>query len=441
MTEPKVLLMDEPSRGIDIGAKAEIYRTMRELAAEGIGIIFVTSDLEEVLALSDRIIVMADGRVTGEFATGRSGGRGDCRRDARKDQGSSRMTIDDRNTAPAKATINRNWLLLLLKARTFVALILVLGYFSFAAPNFLSAENAVLVTKHVAINAFLAIGMTFVIITGGIDLSVGSLVGLTAMAAGLAVDLRHRSRPRLVDPVQHARNHADGLRCLGIFVGWINGMLITRLNVAPFIATLGMLYVARGAALLSSGGRTFPNLNGNPDYGSASFPAIGAGNFLGIPDHDLDADRGGCGAAYLAARTPLGRHIYATGGNERGAALSGVNVRPGEVVRLYVLRVHGRAGRADHRQPAPCLAPGDGRILRTQRDRRGGARRHLDVGWARQDRRHDRRRLRHRHPVRRSRDDGCIQLLADGHQRACHYRRRGHRPGSEQTTGARGTCA
>jgi len=70
MTEPKVLLMDEPSRGIDIGAKAEIYRTMRLLAADGIGIVFVTSDLEEVLALSDRIIVMADGHITGEFGRG-----------------------------------------------------------------------------------------------------------------------------------------------------------------------------------------------------------------------------------------------------------------------------------------------------------------------------------------------------------------------------------
>lgn len=70
MTGPKVLLMDEPSRGIDIGAKAEIYRTMRKLAAEGIGIIFVTSDLEEVLGLSDRIIVMVDGQVSGEFPEG-----------------------------------------------------------------------------------------------------------------------------------------------------------------------------------------------------------------------------------------------------------------------------------------------------------------------------------------------------------------------------------
>lgn len=70
MTRPKVLLMDEPSRGIDIGAKAEIFRMMRKLAADGLGILFVTSDLEEVLALSDRILVMADGRLSGEFASG-----------------------------------------------------------------------------------------------------------------------------------------------------------------------------------------------------------------------------------------------------------------------------------------------------------------------------------------------------------------------------------
>jgi erythritol transport system ATP-binding protein len=70
MTRPKILLMDEPSRGIDIGAKAEVFRTMRRLAADGLGILFVTSDLEEVLALSDRILVMADGRITGSFPSG-----------------------------------------------------------------------------------------------------------------------------------------------------------------------------------------------------------------------------------------------------------------------------------------------------------------------------------------------------------------------------------
>jgi erythritol transport system ATP-binding protein len=70
MTKPKVLLMDEPSRGIDVGAKAEVFREMRRLAAEGLGILFVTSDLEEVMSLSDRILVMSNGRITGEFETG-----------------------------------------------------------------------------------------------------------------------------------------------------------------------------------------------------------------------------------------------------------------------------------------------------------------------------------------------------------------------------------
>ena len=67
MTEPKVLLMDEPSRGIDVGAKADVFRTMRKLSREGLGILFATSDLDEVMALSDRIAVMSNGKLTGMF--------------------------------------------------------------------------------------------------------------------------------------------------------------------------------------------------------------------------------------------------------------------------------------------------------------------------------------------------------------------------------------
>lgn len=78
-------------------------------------------------------------------------------------------------------------LLLFLKARTFIALIVVIAFFAVAAPNFLTTANMVIMAKHVALNAFLAIGMTFVIITGGIDLSVGSIVGLCGMVAGWLV--------------------------------------------------------------------------------------------------------------------------------------------------------------------------------------------------------------------------------------------------------------
>lgn len=232
---------------------------------------------------------------------------------------------------------NINWLLMLLKARTFVALILVFAYFAFAAPNFLSVANAVLISKHVAINAFLAIGMTFVIITGGIDLSVGSVVGLTSMIAGYLV--LNGIDPGLGWSIQFNTIEVMVLVCMvGVFVGWINGVLITRLNVAPFIATLGVLYMARGAALLLSGGRTFPNLNGNPDYGSDTFPLIGTGSFVGIPVMIWMLIIVTLLSVYIAQRTPLGRHIYATGGNERGASLSGVRVRR---VKMFVYMFSG----------------------------------------------------------------------------------------------------
>ena len=239
--------------------------------------------------------------------------------------------------APAAASSSSSGLLLLLRLRTFVALILVLGFFSVMAPNFLTAANAVIVTKHVALNAFLAIGMTFVIITGGIDLSVGSIVGLCAMVAGWLV--LYGIDPGMGWSIQFNTFEIGLIVVLvGIFVGTINGLLITRLNVAPFIATLGTLYVARGAALLSSGGRTFPNLTGNPDYGSETFAFIGTGTILGIPVLIWMLVVVGLLASYISRRTPLGRHIYAVGGNERGAALSGVKVNR---VKMFVYMFSG----------------------------------------------------------------------------------------------------
>ncbi|MES2814995.1 MAG: ABC transporter permease [Pseudomonadota bacterium] len=235
------------------------------------------------------------------------------------------------------ASPQQNWLLLVLRLRTFVALLLVLAYFSVMAPNFLSAANAVIVSKHVALNAFLAIGMTFVIITGGIDLSVGSIVGLCAMGAGWlvlnGVDLG------IGYSIWFNTWEIVGITLLvGVGVGLVNGLLITRLNVAPFIATLGTLYIARGAALLSSEGRTFPNLSGTAEMGTASFPVIGTGNLLGLPVMIWLLVAVALGAHYVSRRTPLGRHIYAVGGNERGAALSGVKV---DRVKLFVYMFSG----------------------------------------------------------------------------------------------------
>ncbi|MEM5520124.1 ABC transporter permease [Sulfitobacter sp. AS59] len=216
-------------------------------------------------------------------------------------------------------------LLVLLKARTFIALILVFVFFALNAPNFMSTANMVIMSKHVALNAFLAIGMTFVIVSGGIDLSVGSIVGLCGMVAGYLV--LNGIDVGLGWSIQFNTFEICLLVILvGVAIGALNGFLITQLNVAPFIATLGTLYVARGAAMLSSDGRTFPNLNGNPEYGSDTFRWIGTGDIFGIPFSIALLIVVGCLAGYIAARTPLGRHIYAVGGNERAAGLSGIKV-------------------------------------------------------------------------------------------------------------------
>jgi len=213
----------------------------------------------------------------------------------------------------------------LLKLRTFIALFAVVIFFGIAAPNFASAANVILISKQVAINAILSLGMTFVIITGGIDLSIGSVVGLSGMVAGglilhgIDTGLGYTIYFNVVETCVITL-------IIGVLIGAINGWLITKLNVAPFIATLGVLYVARGAALLSSNGDTFSNLVGRPELGNQGFPFLGAGTILGLPVVIWGMIVLGLIAAYAATRTPLGRHIYAVGGNERAAGLSGIRV-------------------------------------------------------------------------------------------------------------------
>jgi len=149
-------------------------------------------------------------------------------------------------------------------------------------------------------------------------------------------------------------------------VGAINGLVITRFNVAPFIATLGTLYVARGFALIRSNGNTYPNLVGRPEFGNQGFPVLGTGTFLpletvnswmaslseSMPDFFLTKALTFLAipysvwimvafalvAAFVAVKTPFGRQVYAIGGNERAAQLSGVRVKR---VKVLVYSISG----------------------------------------------------------------------------------------------------
>jgi len=189
-------------------------------------------------------------------------------------------------------------------------------------PHFLTVSNLVNVLEQTAINAVIAAGMTFVIISGGIDLSVGSLV---ALAGVVLATLLHAGVP-----VPIAIAAALGI---GFAFGLFNGAAITWGRLPPFIATLGMMSVARGCALLFTDGRPVSGF----DPGFRSFATT---RIAGIPAPVLVTIGVYLVAWFVLSKTRFGRYVYAIGGNEEATRLSGVNVR------MHKMCVYGVSGLA-----------------------------------------------------------------------------------------------
>ena len=223
----------------------------------------------------------------------------------------------------------------IVEIRAVVALIIIIIFFSLLTDKYLQVDNILLMTRHVAMNAILAIGMLLVILNGGIDLSVGSIVGLSGVVAGYL--LQGAPIPG-TDLVAFPNIWAVLLISLGVGVvfGYINGFLIARLNIAPFIATLGMLYVARGLAKLITNGTTFTKLAGTEELGNTGFIQVFASQPLGVPLPIWVMFVFAFIFSVILNRTAFGRWLYASGGNVRAAALTGVPVKRVNI-RIYVL--------------------------------------------------------------------------------------------------------
>jgi erythritol transport system permease protein len=216
--------------------------------------------------------------------------------------------------------------LLLLKLRAYLALAVLVVLFSTIAPSFMSARNLVIVAEQVAVFAILGIGMTFVILASGIDLSVGALAGLVAMVAGSLIAEGLRLPWLGVAAFGSIPLVCVATLALGTLVGAVNGWFITRLKVTPFIMTLGMLYMARGAASLVSNGATYGNLGGNPELNNTGFLWLGTARVLSVPVSIWLMIVLTVVAVYISRKTVFGRQVFAIGGNERAAELSGVRV-------------------------------------------------------------------------------------------------------------------
>jgi ribose transport system permease protein len=203
--------------------------------------------------------------------------------------------------------------------RSLLALGLMVLALSLLSDRFLTPDNGWNILRQISVNLCLSIGMTLVILSGGIDLSVGAILGLAgAVAAGLL-------KNGLAVPGTDAllQFTTSGAILAGLVVGgaagWVNGFAITRFSLPPFVATLGMLSIARGLTMLWTGG--FP-LTGLGD----GFGHLGTGLFLGMPLPVWIMLALTIVFVVVTKRTRFGRHLYAVGGNERAARLTGLNV-------------------------------------------------------------------------------------------------------------------
>ncbi|MGM0896735.1 MAG: ABC transporter permease subunit [Bacillota bacterium] len=208
------------------------------------------------------------------------------------------------------------------KIAPFIGLILIIIIITAINPSFLSMSNILNVLRQVSINALIAFGMTFVILTGGIDLSVGSILALTgAVTAGMMASG--------IDPILAM---LLGL-FLGAVLGAINGVIIAKGKVAPFIATLATMTIYRGLTLVYTEGRPISGLGD-----SMAFQMLGKGYFLGIPIPVVTMLISFGILYFILKKTTFGRRVYAVGGNEEASVLSGINA---DRIKIYVYSLVG----------------------------------------------------------------------------------------------------
>ncbi|WP_409324092.1 ABC transporter permease [Staphylococcus haemolyticus] len=192
----------------------------------------------------------------------------------------------------------------------FIGLILLIIVVSILNPSFLDLSNLLNLLRQISINGLIAFGMIFIILTGGIDLSVGSILALSSAFIALMITSG-------VDPIIAL---IIGV-LIGFVLGAVNGLLVTKGNMAPFIATLATMTIFRGLTLVITDGNPITNLGD-----SYLFQLFGKGYFIGIPVPAVTMIIVFVILLIILQKTTFGRHTYAIGGNEVAAKISGIKV-------------------------------------------------------------------------------------------------------------------
>jgi ribose transport system permease protein len=209
--------------------------------------------------------------------------------------------------------------------QSLIALFMLCLVISLLSDKFLTATNIWNVMRQISVNICISVGMTLVVLTAGIDLSVGSILALcAAITASLLKNGIEIPSSNLYIGFTILGAIIAGLLA-GALLGWFNGWTITKFKVPPFVATLAMLTIARGLTMLWTKGFPISNLGEN-------FAWLGTGWFLGIPLPVWISGIIVLISTIITNKTKLGRYIYAIGGNENAATLSGINIKKIKIV-------------------------------------------------------------------------------------------------------------
>ena len=226
------------------------------------------------------------------------------------------------NSAVAKKNIN--FKALLEEYKSLIGLVILIGIVGILSPSFFTVANLLNVLRQTSINGVIAAGMTFVILTGGIDLSVGSILGFSGAVAASCLASGQSMFVTIILTL-----------VIGSGVGLINGIIISKGKLQPFIVTLAIMTILRGATLVFTDGKPISLGSGTS---AIAFSKIGGGTILGIPTPVVIMIFAFAICYYILTQTKMGRYTYALGGNEEATRLSGLNA---DRIKMFVYTISG----------------------------------------------------------------------------------------------------
>jgi ribose transport system ATP-binding protein len=315
MAEPVLLVADEPTQGVDVGARAEIYRLLREVSARGVPVVVASSDAKELEGLCDRVLVMSRGEMVavleGERVTEQEILHAAMSADAHK------KSLAVQGTTKGQRLLKGDYSPVAILA---VLMVLLAMYLRFRNDRYLASFNLSTMMLAGAALGFIALGQTVALLIGGIDLSVGPLAGFLVVVGSFFVN----------------DSHSVVFWLLGLFLmllaaaalGLVNGSLIRFGKFTPVAATLTTYIALQGLSFVlrdKPGGNIAKSFTDTVQRSIGPFPIVFL-IFVAVA----------FGLEYALRRTQWGLRLRAVGSNEESARKVGVKVQR-TVLSGYVL--------------------------------------------------------------------------------------------------------